>query len=100
MLGLRRRKRCATHGVTGQGARPDLLFFPARGGGELWPGAETDAASYTFPAADDARHTAAADASATDVTSHTVAFTQREAVAEASENREWWIERSALDARK
>ena len=42
-----------------------MLFFTTRGGGELWAGAEADAASHTFTSADraantanDARHTA------------------------------------------
>jgi len=79
VLGLRRRKRGATHGITGQGARSYLLFFTTRSRGELWPGAETNAARHTVPAADNPSHPAV-DASATDVSSHAFTLPDTETV--------------------
>jgi hypothetical protein len=79
VLGLRGRKRYPTDRVPGQGERADLLFFTTRGSGELWPGAEADAARHTITAADNASHPAA-DASATDLTSHPFTFPQQETV--------------------
>lgn len=72
MLGLRRWKCCATHGISSQGERPDLLFFTTRGRGELWPGAEADAASHAT--------SAAVNPSATVNQRHAFAVTEPEAV--------------------